>query len=632
LAEEKATGSIMKHRYLSGTIALGAAVLAGRSEAAKPPNIIFLLADDQRRDTLGCNGNSIIQTPNLDALARDGVNFSNSFVTTPICVVSRASILTGQYMRTHGIRDFNKPFTPEQMAMTYPAILRHNGYFTGFTGKWGVGAEQFNYDLYKDEFDFWRGQPDQDVYWKDGKTGTHQNVRMADDAEDFLALAKASGKPFCLSISFKAPHGPWDQCQPEIFESIDQTEMPVPELFNQEAWDAQPDFIKHSIGANEARVARDFRFNQGTNAHHQRLVAQYYALIQGLDASIGRLRESLKKQGLDDNTVLIFTSDNGYFLHEKGLIGKWIPYEQALRVPLVMYDPRLPQAARGQLRNEDVLNVDIAPTILSLAGVEAPEQMEGVDLSPLMRGEHPDWRREMFFEHTYSESGARTIPKTVGARTEQWKYIRYISETPAVEQLFDLKKDPGELKNLAQSPEYSEELKRMRARCDAQRKEFKDNAPDYQEYQEEYLVCMTGTAAPNNPVQFTRVKSLGQTFKAETGYLTGCELILPTWGRGAGPCDVKAELLQDGRVIGRTMIAKEDIENTRVQRLMFETPVEKGEELYLRLTPTGPVPAQQMAWWAYDKPCDPRGAAFVDDKPQSYSHALTMIFKKTGAL
>ncbi|MFA7368155.1 MAG: sulfatase [Kiritimatiellales bacterium] len=618
----------MKQRYLLGALALGACI-TGRAEAAQTqPNIIFMLSDDQRWDTLGCNGNPAIKTPNLDSMARDGVNFKNSFVTCPICCVSRATILTGQYMRTHGIRNFNQPFTSEQMSMTYPCILRRNGYFTGFTGKWGVGAETYNYDLYKGEFDFWRGQVDQDEYWRDGKTGRHQNVRMSDDADDFLKEAKVSGKPFCLSISFKAPHGPWDGCQPEIYESIRQEDMPVPETFTKEAWDAQPDFIKTSIGGNEARDARNAKFVKGTNEHHQWLVAQYYALIQGMDISVGHIRESLKKYGFDENTVLIFTGDNGQFLHEKGLIGKWLLYEQSIRVPLVVYDPRAPAAARGQLREEQVLNVDVAPTILSLAGVKIPGQFQGADLSPLLRGEKPDWRKEAFFEHTYSETGARTIPKSVGLRTEEWKYARYFSETPAYEQLFNLKKDADELRNLAQSPEYKEILETLRAHCDAYRTEFKDNLPDYQEYQDEYLVRMTGAELPKNPVQFSGGQSLGQTFKAETGWLTCCEVIFPTWGRGEGPCDVKAELLRDGKVLKTLTIAKDDIENTRVQRLMFETPVEKGGTLYLRMTPTGSVPPSRMAWRAYDKPGYKDGTAFVDDKPQNYSHELTMVFKK----
>lgn len=620
---------IVKKQLAVGFFSMGLAWVVGNVEAAvKSPNIIFLLADDQQWNTLGCNGNDIIKTPNIDTLARDGVNFSNAFVTTPICVVSRASILTGQYMRTHGIRDFNKPFTPEQMAKTYPAVLRKNGYFTGFTGKWGVGAEHFNYDLYKDEFDFWRGQPDQDVYWKDGKEGTHQNVRMSDDADDFLKQAKESGKPFCLSISFKAPHGPWDQCEPEIFNSIDQKQMPVPSTFTKEAWDAQPDFIQRSIGAHEAGVARDFKFNKGTNDHHQRLMAQYYALIQGLDASVGRIRESLKKYGFDENTVLIYTSDNGYQIHEKGLIGKWLMYEPCLRVPMVIYDPRLPSANRGTTREEVVLNVDIATTILSLAGVSVPQQMQGEDLTPLLRGKHPEWRQDLFAEHTYSESGNRTIPKSVCIRDGKWKYVRYISETPAYEQLFDLEKDPDELNNLALSPERRETLERLRARCDAKRAELTDNYPDYQEYPDKYWVLQTGTVKANKPVQFAKVQSLGQTFQAKTDFLTCCELIMPTWGRGEGPCDVVAELLQDGRVLETLTIARDDIENTRVQRLMFETQVKEGKELYLRLTPQGPVPAARMAWWAYDKPSYSDGTAMVNDQPQNYSHELRMVFRK----
>jgi len=616
----------MKQRYLLGAIALGAACTAVR--AAEQPNFIFMLTDDQRWDTLGCNGNPAIKTPNLDSMAKDGVNFKNSFVTTPICCTSRATILTGQYMRTHGIRDFSKPFTPEQMAMTYPCVLRRSGYFTGFTGKWGVGAEKYNYDMYKGEFDFWRGQVDQDEYWKDGKNGTHQNVRMSSDADDFLKAAKESGKPFCLSISFKAPHGAWDECEPDIFATIRPKDMPIPSTFTKEAWEAQPEFTKKGINGLQAQVARDFMFDKKTNTHHQRLVAQYYALIQGVDASVGRIRESLKKYGFDENTVLIFTGDNGHFLHEKGLYGKWLMYEQSIRVPLVIYNPQLPPSARGQVREEDVLNVDIAPTILSLAGVKVPEQMEGSDLSPLLRGETPDWRKEVFFEHTYSEAGNRTIPKSLCVRNEQWKYIRYISENPPYEQLFNMQKDPDELKNLAQSPENKEVLETLQARCNTMRSEVKDSYPDYEEYQDEYIVRTTGKATATKPLSFAGVKSLGQTFLAETDFLTCCEVMLPTWGRGEGSCDIKAELLQDNKVLSKVMIVKEDIENTRTQRLMFEVPVEKGKTLCLRLSPTETVPAGQMAWWAYEKIYDPNGSALVDGKPQNYAHEMRMIFKK----
>ena len=620
----------MKQTQKTGFIALAAAAAAGcfPQAAEVRPNFIFMLSDDQAWDALGCNGNPLIRTPHLDAMARDGVNFRNTFVTTSICVVSRASILTGQYMRTHGIRDFNKPFTPEQMAMTYPAILRRNGYFTGFTGKWGVAAEIYNFDMYKDEFDFWRGQNEQDEFWLHGKDGPHQNVRMATDADDFLAQAKESGKPFCLSISYKAPHGPWHEYEPDIFETIDQKKMPIPRTFTEEAWNLQPEFIQRGISGVQARTAREFKFKRKTDEHHQRLVAQYYALIEGMDRSVGRIRESLKKHGFDENTVIIFTSDNGHFLHEYGLYGKWLMYEQSLRVPLVVYDPRLPQSARGQVRDEFILNIDFAPTMLAMAGADVPDPMQGSDLTPLLRGETPDWRKDFLYEHTYSEAGDRTIPKSLGVRTERWKYVRFISETPPVEQLFDLEKDPDELNNLVSSPEHRPVLDQLRARCDVLRSEWKDNVPDYQEYQDEYLVRQTGTAKANNPVQFTRVKSLGQTFVAETGFLTCVEFMLPTWGRGEGPCDVKAELLQDGRVLRMLMIDKDDIENTRVQRLMFESPVKKGSVLCLRLSAAGTVPPQRMAWWAYDQSYYADGTALVDDRPQEYDHELRIVFRK----
>lgn len=615
---------ILKAVVLASIFGWGLQVDATQSQ----PNFIFILTDDQRWDTLGCNGNTVIKTPHIDRLARDGVNFSNSFVTSPICVVSRASILTGQYMRTHGIRDFNRTFSPEQMAQTYPALLRKNGYFTGFTGKWGVGAEPYNYDRYKNEFDFWRGQPEQDLYWRDGKDGTHQNVRMSDDAEDFLAQAKASGKPFCLSLSYKAPHGPWHECEPDIFESIAQKEMPIPRSFTKEAWEAQPGFIQKSSAGVESELVRLRMFEQGSSAYHQLMVAQYYALIQGVDASVGRIRESLEKYEFDENTILIFTGDNGHFLHEKGLIGKWLLYEQSLRVPLVVYDPRLPKSARGKLRDEAVLNLDIAPTILALAGIRIPEKMQGADLSPLLRGESPEWRNPLFFEHTYFQAGDHPIPKSVGVRTDEWKYIRVISETPPYEQLFNLKTDVDELDNLAGNLEYKDQLNKLRMRCDTFRETIKDNFPDYQEYRDEYIVRFIDTQLATKPVQFTHVKSLGQTFPAETDFLTCCEIRMPTWARGEGPCDVIVELRQNGKTLKTLRIDKDDIENLRVQRLMFETPVQKGESLYLRLYATGHVPPSTMAWWAYDQSNYSGGTAFVDDKPQSYSHEVTMVFRK----
>lgn len=600
------------------------------AQAEKKPNFIFLLADDQAVNTLGCNGNDVIKTPNLDRMARDGINFTNAFVTTSICVVSRASILTGQYMRTHGIRDFNLPLSDDQMAHTYPGVLRRNGYFTGFTGKWGIAAEQFNYDMHADEFDFWRGQNEQDKYWLHGREGTHQNVRMSDDADDFLALAKESGKPFCLSISYKAPHGPWDQCEPEIFESINQSKMPVPETFTEEAWNAEPAFVQEGINGVQAQIARAFKFGpEPTVSHHQRLMAQYYALIQGMDASIGRIRRSLKKYGFDDNTVLIFFSDNGYHIHEHGLHGKWLMYEPSIRVPCVVYDPRLPQSARGQVRDEVVLNIDLAPTMLSLAGEEIPDRMQGEDLSPLLRGEHPEWRQEMFYEHTYTEAWPRELPKSIGVRTDEWKYIRYISERPVAEQLFNLKNDPHELNNLVASPEARAVLERLRRRTDEYREAIPDNRPDYQEYVDEYIVRKTGRIIATNPVQFHDVESLGQTFKAETDHLTGVELMLPTWGKGEGPCDVKAELVQDGQVLKTLTIDREEIENTRRQRLMFNVPVEQGGTLYLRLIPTGPVPKASMAWWAYEDHLYPDGCGFVNDRPRPYCHEMTMIFRQS---
>jgi arylsulfatase A-like enzyme len=424
-------------------------------KAKAPPNILLLVTDDQRWDTIAAQGNQIIKTPNLDQLYRQGTVFKKAFVTSSICPVSRASIFTGQYASRHGITGFNETLSKEQLGRTYPAILRKNGYKTGFIGKWGIGREKEEVlALPSRLFDEWHGFPGQGRYLhRDG----HLTQKITKKAQGFLRRAKESGKPFCLSISYKAPHAPWKESPSRYANLYSDIQIPLPKSFPSEgAVDNKPEFLKNWLGAKNGR---NFIPTLETK------VARYYRQITSLDASVGLIRKTLKELGLDQNTIVIFMSDNGMMLGEHGYKGKWLMYEESIRIPMMVYHPGIPQS-QGRTRDKMVLNIDVAPTLLELAGIQVPEEMQGASLLPLLKNQKADWRPVWFYEHSFDLSklpeGASRIPKVEGVRTDRWKYTIYPEETPVYEELFDLSKDPYELKNLSGNPEYTSMLKNLR--------------------------------------------------------------------------------------------------------------------------------------------------------------------------
>ncbi|MHC4642185.1 MAG: sulfatase family protein [Planctomycetota bacterium] len=462
---------IDRRDFLRAGLAAGAAsVVSDRLSVAQgprnvstksQPNILFILTDDQRFDDLGCMGNKIIQTPNLDKLAADGVIFDNAFVTTAICCSSRASILTGQHMRRHRIYDFATPLSSEAMDNTYPVLLRKLGYRTGFLGKMAIGkpSEEIRHlSLPADKFDFWFGFP-QSINFRqvvDGKP-RFLTTLLAEKAIEFLRTNPAD-KPFCLSISFKVPHGPWNFFDPHAPNLYENTEIPPPSSYTREDYESQPEFLRESLNGS-GEWPKDFRKRFINNAR------TCYRLITGMDSAVGRIMAALKELKLDDNTVVIFTSDHGSLRGTHGLFGKWIMYEESIRAPLIVHDPRLPVTLRGTRRDQMVLNIDLAPTMLVMAGAVIPPCMQGRDFGPLLRKESIKWRSEWFYEHTYNtRPPRRPIAKSEGVRTEPWKYIRYIERHPPYEQLFDLKSDPGEERNLADLVEHVGVLADMRDR------------------------------------------------------------------------------------------------------------------------------------------------------------------------
>jgi arylsulfatase A-like enzyme len=450
-------------REALGWLAAGAATgLARPARAAdRPPNLLFVLTDDQRWNTLGCL-DPTVRTPRLDALARDGVLFTRACVTTAICCSSRPSILTGQYTCRHGIHDFAKTFTPDALANTYPSVLRRNGYHVGYVGKYGVGGK-----VPAGAFDFDRATPQLTPQWVKGPDGQPVHVIDQDTrhALDFLG-ARPADKPFCLTVSYRAPHAQ-DNHPDQYLPLPDDTELyrdvivPLPRTATEASFRALPPFL--ATDRNEGRARWRKRFD--TPERYQTYVKNYYRLVTAIDRSVGRIVDELARLGLDRNTVVVFTGDNGYFLGEHGLADKWFPYEESIRVPLIVHDPRLPAARRGQQLDALALNIDLAPTLLSLAGCPVPPGVQGHDQSPLWR-DGAVGRREFYYEHDDQHPGIEPSQALV---TRTHKYILWPKQ--GYEELYDLAADPLEERNVVADPAQQELLAELRRRFAVRQRE-----------------------------------------------------------------------------------------------------------------------------------------------------------------
>jgi arylsulfatase len=430
--------------------------------AARPMNIVVLVIDDARWDSIGTAGNRTVRTPRLDKLASEGIRFRQARVATAICMTSRASLLTGQYMSRHGIDRFGKPLTPEAFARTYAGVLRTAGYWTGHVGKYDVGAPRL------DDFDYLRAYHGR--HWLDAAGGerVHVTEQNARDSIEFLR-ARPKNKPFLLSVGYFAPHaedGAKEQYLPQDWSAAPYAGVTVPTspLGDAKYLRALPPFL--SAESNEGRVRFKWRFD--TPERYQEYMIRYYRLITEVDAAVGRLVDELKAQGVYENTLIAFIGDNGYFHGDRGLADKWYPYEQALRVPLIVRDPRVQSRRRGTTRDQLALNIDLAPTIVAAAGLSVPDGMQGQDLSPLyLAAKVPVWRDEFFYEHPTITSRDR-IPASQGVIRRDWKYV-YWPEFD-YEQLFNLKEDAQEIRNVADDAAHAGQRAKMRQRLEEWRK------------------------------------------------------------------------------------------------------------------------------------------------------------------
>jgi len=423
----------------------------------KKPNIIFILTDDQRWDAIGYAGNNIIKTPNMDKLASTGLYFNNAFVTTPICAASRATLFTGLYERTHNYT-FGKPkLNNRYMYESYPYLLRKAGYRTGFVGKFGVNV---NKGIEDSLFD-WRRK----TFWPYLREVDGKQIHLADINGDYaIGFIKSCKKqPFCLSLSFWSPHADdgaeeqyfWPQYCDSLYSDI---EIPVPETADSAFFEALPEFLKTTM--NRKR----WYWRYDTPEKYQKMVKGYYKMISCVDSVMGRIETTLKEEGLADNTVIIFMGDNGYFLGERGYAGKWLMHEQSIRVPMIIYDPRQPESARGKTFDEMVLNVDVTPTILRLAGVDIPERYQGKSLTAFYNDKPEEWRSSIFCEHRLE--GNSLLPKTECYRDDTWKFIRY-EDNPELIELYNLREDINETNNLALDRRYAERVEYYKHMCDS---------------------------------------------------------------------------------------------------------------------------------------------------------------------
>lgn len=437
--------------------------------AEDPPNVIFILCDDLRPDAIGCYGSKHVKTPRIDALAKSGIRFENSFCTTSLCSPSRASILTGLYAHRHGVRD-NFTELPSQLE-TWPAQLQAAGYRTAYVGKWHMGE---NNDEPRKGFDWFVTHKGQGKYFdtewnvnglrRETPKGYYTHV-VTDYALDWIK-SQEKGKPWAICIGQKAPHSFYFP-EEKYAKTFDHVKVDYPASAFQ--LEGKPDWIEkrlptwHGIYGplfdwrkkfpdDSPEAVRDF----------ERMVRAYWGTILSVDDSVGRVVDHLKETGEYDNTIIVFMGDNGLLEGEHGMVDKRTMHEPSIRIPIIATGPGLPQ---NKVVSEQVLAMDIAPTLLELCGAKPIAKAQGKSWVKLVNGADPEWRKAWFYEYNYEKQFPYT-PNIRGVRTDDWKYIRYPhgdgSPDKHKAELYDLKADPLELNNLVNDPSNASKLAEMK--------------------------------------------------------------------------------------------------------------------------------------------------------------------------
>jgi arylsulfatase A-like enzyme len=483
------------------TLVLLLTLVAFPLRAAERPNILFIFSDDHAQHAISAYGSQVNQTPHLDRLAAAGARFTNSFVTNSICTPSRATLLTGQYSHLNGVPVFNRfDGTRDNVAKH----LQAGGYHTGVIGKWHLGSDPTG-------FDRWIILPGQGAYWNPRFLVPSHTLNIRGHVTDITGdlgieflKTRPQDKPFFLMVHQKAPHRNWDPDarNKALFKN---REIPEPDTL----WD---DYATRptALPENKQTVARDLNNNdlkltppadlEGparnewnnqvpteltiggkhltgddlTRWKYQRYMQDYLACVQGVDDNVGKLLDYLDESGLADNTVVIYASDNGWYLGDLGLYDKRFMYEPGLEVPFIARGPGI---KAGSTPDELITNIDWAPTFLDLAGLEIPASMQGRSLVPLFKGAHPaDWRKSVYYRY-YHDPGHHNTRAHLGVRTATHKLIYYW--TKDAYELFDLVNDPHEQHNLlfdqADDPAVAAKFAELKAEIERLQREFKDD-------------------------------------------------------------------------------------------------------------------------------------------------------------
>ncbi|MGJ8643551.1 MAG: sulfatase-like hydrolase/transferase [Luteolibacter sp.] len=492
------------------TALLGACLsMSLQAAESKPPNIVFLMTDDQRWDNFGCYGRPEFRTENIDRLAKESVVFDNAYYAVAICLPSRVTMMSGRYLSNHKVgfsHPHNYTFSKADFAKTYPAMLKEAGYYTGFVGKFGfpVTDEAYertgnvmNYNLetnlsqyfdffagsgvhFRGAFDSWPKDEKLEAIYSKDRALNERTPKTGDAMIRFLEM-QPKEQPFCLSVSFYAVKNdkPNDMYPPD-FAEFSEYEFSVPENWVEGRNTKLPKVLDNWRGVPMHKQ------RTSTPELYQTLVRRFATQGYSVDRQVGRLVAKLEEMGELDNTVIIYTSDNGRFHGSHGLYDKAILYDESVKAPFIVFDGRVAKDKRGRREAALISSVDVAPTILSYAGLAIPDSVQGLDLTGVIQQtqDMTQWRDELFIESLFITSlHSKKVPENIaeineagikanksyrsrGVRTERFKYFIYYEHTPVIEELYDMVNDPLEQNNLATNPEYAGVLGELRKKTE----------------------------------------------------------------------------------------------------------------------------------------------------------------------
>ncbi len=498
---------------------------SNNSEQSRP-NIIFIMSDDHAYQAVSAYGHGLNKTPNIDRIASEGAIFNQSFVTNSICAPSRAVLLTGKYSHINGKVDNVNVFDGDQM--TFPKLLQKAGYQTAIVGKWHLRSEPQG-------FDYWNVLPGQGAYYNPDiiENGEKKRVKgyvtklITKFALDWLDTKRDKSKPFCLLYHHKAPHRNWKP-SPDYLTLYDDKEFDVPSNFfddylnmGRAAKEQEMEIAKHMGWGHDFKFLIDpegnqTRFNNQLKRFEEdqlelwhaaydpknqalkdanlkgeelakwkfnRYIKDYLRCIKSVDDGVGEILDYLDQNGLTKNTLIIYTSDQGFYLGEHGWFDKRFMYEQSLRMPLLIRYPG--EIKPGTVIDEMVLNLDFAPAFLDYAGVEIPDEIQGVSFREMVNGENKNWRDAIYY-HYYEYPSVHMVKRHYGVRTNRYKLIHFYYDIDEWE-LYDLEKDPDEMNNVYNDPEYADVRDELHLKLKELRGKYGDSDELSQEYLNTYL-------------------------------------------------------------------------------------------------------------------------------------------------